>query len=344
MGVLAPLYQGLGLSRHRRGEVQVNLARSRRLVLHSSLDATGGEMSKSLSLAVVTAVSFAAVPVATAQQADSTARRDPWAEKRMVPFGDPESGWALYEVQSGKTTPLAIPQLKPVELSTNPDGTLVVFTAYEVQAKNTMLFAWHPGEPRAKRIGNAQGWHGWPMLSLDQRWVYFSNHPKADGPPEWGKVWEASPQLFRVHPDGSGLEALTQETKGGGCNVGAAASANDIFYVQMSCTTALSTLVRRCATTGRTTVLPIKGDLMQANVSPDGKLVRYITRNLRDMSVWETGTTGTKAHALISRPSIRTEVFGKRPTDVLYEDPQANLWRVGADKDELVASLAVRRR
>ena len=64
-------------------------------------------------------------------------------------------------------------------------------------------------------IGDSHGYHASPTISPDGEWVFFAHHPSARGHPTAHEA-KAYAQIYRVHADGTGLEALTS---GNGCHM-----------------------------------------------------------------------------------------------------------------------------
>src|SRR5579871_3847855 len=136
---------------------------------------------------------------------------DPWSAPRTAVFGETGGGWkavALPEL-AVREVPFP-PEVKPQHVTASADGHTVFFTAFDSVAQNVLLFRrdWDVAGP-ARRIGDSRGYHSDPVVSPDGQWVYFAHNPDAHGPAMQHPEKQAYAQIYRVHPDGSGLEALT---------------------------------------------------------------------------------------------------------------------------------------
>jgi hypothetical protein len=254
---------------------------------------------------------------------------EPWAARRFLVFGNANRGWTFYDTRAGSLAPIRLPDLPgnsaPEEIASNSSPDLIVFTAVDRRTHHTLLYSLRSGAAERQLIGEQHGWHGWPAISLDRNWVYFSHSPELAGPPPFGEAPSSYPQLYRVHPNGTGLERLTGD---GACHLGSTASATDIFYVNFGCTAAPAALVRRCALTGKTTRLPVTGRIEAVVISPDGHRVLYGTRGPVIDAIWEVdGQAAKKPRQMVAVGSIGNFGYGAQRSEIVYEDGEGVVWK-----------------
>ena len=119
-----------------------------------------------------------------------------------------------------------------IDATISPDAKTVVFTAWNDEAGNRLLYKWVIGAESATLLGESQGFHASPDFTNDGKWVYFAHHPRKGGPPGQHEPG-ANAQLYRVQVDGRNLQALTDES---GCHMHPNAIAPSlIVYSHTSC-------------------------------------------------------------------------------------------------------------
>ena len=131
--------------------------------------------------------------------------------------------------------------LKATDAAISPDGTAIVLTARNTDAQNELLYLWNQDPPSLRLLGRDRGYHAQPRFSRDGKWVVFGHNPNKGGRP--GQHWPgANSQLYRIRPDGSRMEVLTDTV---GCKLSPATEDGfEIFYIHSSCDigTAIATL------------------------------------------------------------------------------------------------------
>src|SRR5258707_1020371 len=130
---------------------------------------------------------------------------------RYAAFGRSRT-WSVVDLVSGKSEWLHLPrELAPRELTISSDGRLVVFTSLAPDAGTWLLYSWDkdPAHPPLL-IGDTRGYHANPAFDPAGEWVYFAHNPDAIGMP-MSHGARAYAQIYRVHPDGTGLQPLTAE-------------------------------------------------------------------------------------------------------------------------------------
>jgi Tol biopolymer transport system component len=268
------------------------------------------------------------------------AQEKPWAKPRFATFGEGKD-WIVLNVHDLSLRRLQIPGPNaPQNVSTTPDGRWIVFTAFDEQARNTLLFKWDGtagSEP--VKIGDSQGYHADPVVSHDGTRVFFSHHPLAGGPPgQHGP--KATAQLYEVGMDGSALKALTD---GEGCHLGPTAPrAERVYFIHTPCdgSRALAFVDR---TTGKTGSVGPKDESSASDpvLSPDGQRVLYTTRNLTQATLKElslkTGQVKSLSTFDYDMPKNRPQ-FAGRPGEFLYQNNGA-IVLLKAGKTQHVAML-----
>ncbi|MFY2562332.1 TolB family protein [Corallococcus terminator] len=250
------------------------------------------------------------------------AQENAWTQPRFAVFGEGKD-WVVLNVRDLSLRRIRIPgPNSPQNVSTTSDGRWLVFTAYDEQAGNTLLFKWD-GEPRSEpvRIGDSQGYHADPVVSHEGTRVLFSHHPLAGGPPgQHGP--KATAQLYEVGLDGTGLKPLTA---GQGCHLGPTAPRGDqVYFIHTPCDgTRFLSFVDR--TSGKTGGIGPKDEssASEPSLSPDGQRLLYTTRTLTQATLKELHIKTGKAQSLSTfdydTPKNRPH-FAGRPGEFLYQN------------------------
>ncbi|MCE9668003.1 hypothetical protein LY474_09285 [Myxococcus stipitatus] len=250
-----------------------------------------------------------------------------WAKPRFAIFGE-GFDWVVVSVHDLSVRRIRVPGPNaPQNVTTTPDGRWIVFTAFDEQANNTLLFKWDGKDgSQPIRIGDVQGYHADPVVSHDGERVVFSHHPRAGGPPgQHGP--KATAQLYEVGIDGSGLKSLTD---GDGCHLGPTAPRGErVYFIHTPCdgTRFLSFLDRN---TGKRGGLGPKDESSASDpsLSPDGQRLLYTTRTMTQATLKElnikTGQVKSVWTFDYDMPKNRPQ-FASRPGEYMFQNNGAIL-------------------
>jgi hypothetical protein len=251
------------------------------------------------------------------------AAKNPWLEPRTLVFGN-DRDWVLVNARTYSAQRIHVPRDRTANtLTATADGKRVVFSSFDDQAHNVLLFSYEVQAPNdVRRIGDVRGYHSDPAITPDGTWVYFAHHPNAGGPP--GQHGEkAYAQIYRAHLDGTGLEAMTNEP---GCHFAPNATgrtAASVFFIHTTCS--VERYLVRMDERNRSfeqvsTVLPMGLD--EPYQSPDGKHLLYTVIGVSTLEVDELATDTSKSIkvASFSRSETRAHPqYGSRRAEVLYQ-------------------------
>jgi WD40-like Beta Propeller Repeat len=269
---------------------------------------------------------------------------NPWTDRRYVAFGtaNDRTSWVAIEVRSHAVERLDIPEgFRPEYVAVAPDGRFLVFTAFDPTANNTLLFRLDR-RPNARpvSIGDNKGYHSSPTVSPDGQWVFFAHHPRARGQPMAHEP-QAYAQIYRVRPNGTGLESLTS---GNGCHVSPTVSqSGDLAYVHSDCLrNHWFELVRASAQPGQAPEA-LSGAVNEPALSPDGLSVIFWVHQPNSAALFAMNLREKKPVLRVQLvphcPALRPQ-FGTRPGEVLFQT-NTGVWLLTATgKQEQILAFA----
>lgn len=165
---------------------------------------------------------------------NGTVRPPRTVSHRYVALGGADT-WIAYDVVTHDAIPIRLPKdFHPSDLTVSEDGSTAVCVAENPRAPNqARLYAWSlRASTTPTEIGEPRGYYADPRISSDGAWVYVAHNAVGRGSP-FGHNHQAYAQIYRLHPDGTGLEPLTDED---GCHVAPTVTGpNRIVYVHGAC-------------------------------------------------------------------------------------------------------------
>jgi Tol biopolymer transport system component len=188
------------------------------------------------------------------------------------------------------------------------------------------LWTWSRSERVPTEIGSEVGRYSDPAFEARGEWLYFSHSP-SDGIQHMFGMYA---QLFRVHPDGSELERVTDER---GCHYSATVTAwGNLTYVHSSCS-GNSWVKRADKSLQAETLVSAMGSVAEASTAPDASGVLYVGAGPDTFDLNEARKR-VKSPRLITRlrrnmVQVRPQ-YGKSRNEILYQgDGTVWLWRNG---------------
>jgi hypothetical protein len=279
---------------------------------------------------VVTLLPFPRGAVFAADRSDGASRRGSeagsgWTAPRFEVYEDGLGHWWSVDAHTHDVRKVQLPAGRVIRgVAVAPDGR-VVMTADEPSAHNTLLFIWDPGAPMKPpvSIGDVRGHHFEPAVSLDGQWVYFAHNPDSSGPPG-AHSQGAFAQIYRVHLDGSGLEALTANA---GCHWGPTAVNEDlVVLIHSSCSRGQWVETLRKGVAAAEIVSPRLGLLQSVELAPDRSRILIESSSLSETFVEERELRTGHVERLFSRPREFLHArYGRDRRDVLFQSQNA-IW------------------
>lgn len=235
---------------------------------------------------------------------------------RQIAFGEGRQ-WGLFDVKDRTWSPLTFPKdVSPEFVTSARDGKIVFFTAFDAKAKNVLLFAWNRKTNSVRSIGDSRGYHSSPSLSPDEQFIYFAHSPYSRGPPGAHND-KAYAQIYRVHADGSSLEALTDER---GCHSRVAPSSSGLYIVHSHCTDNIRELELR--SNDKLTRIAIQPNSWgEAVLSNDGRKLLLVAYQMRGIQIFEMSTRShilTHLHEALNVNGHAMPAYGSTDTEVLF--------------------------
>jgi hypothetical protein len=246
---------------------------------------------------------------------------DPWNDKRFLVFGEDHLGWVAVAMPTMEVRPILIPALEPEGVALSPDSVTVAFTAPDKTVETSLLYVWRlDSRSPPKSIGDSHGYHADPVFGPDGSWVYFAHSPFGRGAPG-AHGGMAFAELYRVRPDGSGLEALTSSP---GCHVQPfVGELSRVLFAHVNCGRHGQHIEQLGpGEPDESRVLPGEWSA-EPDLSPDGRLLLVSTQHLHRIA-WERWTLGRQPmrdveHVVVNAPRHLRPRFGHRRDEVLYQ-------------------------
>jgi WD40 repeat protein len=239
------------------------------------------------------------------------ASRDRTPPTRYVAFGPQGSDWLLVEVASRRVERITLPAKEVDGLAVSSDGMRF---AYVAPAGNTKgVWSWKRGDAAPHLVESGAGKYSDPAIAPDGS-IYFSRSPVNGRSHTFGTY----AQVFRVRPDGTGLQQITDEN---GCHFGVSFTRRgQLQYIHTSCT-AQSWVERVGQTAAPEILVAVVGSLAEATASPDGRSVLFVSDEPDSFVVHEvTGRNAPRVLFALDRRMRRVRVaYGRNKDEVLYQ-------------------------
>jgi Tol biopolymer transport system component len=207
------------------------------------------------------------------------------------------------------------------------DGKFVVFTAYEKSVNNVLLYGWNLETGEVRRLGAAEGFHGGPALSADEKWVTFAHNPTG--------YTAKNAQVYRVRPTGEGMEVLGKDD---GCHLwSASARAEGEWYVTHAEGKGIAS-IERWRNGKHELLTPEKMVDAEPSLSRDGKRLVFARVSGDEVALLELPLATGQArelwkgerHGITFRPR-----YAKDDSAVLFQDG-TGLYRLRKGKTDLL--------
>lgn len=235
------------------------------------------------------------------------------AERRPVMFGDREN-WLVMDASTYSVERISYPVANISNVAVSPDASQFVFIAPEPTMRDDALWVWRRGEPKAKILESQGGRYSDPVFDPDGRWIYYS-HTASTGQRH---MFGTYAQIFRIRPDGSGREQVTNEA---GCHFGATFSGTSLAFIHSSCT-GNCTLKRMRSPMAPKVIASPAGTIDEVTVSADGQTVVYVVGQ-PDGILLRTARAGGESKTLAElarRASRLRPAFGASDQEILFQN------------------------
>jgi len=163
-------------------------------------------------------------------------------------------------------------KVRPLDLILSHDTKRVVFTqSMPGQPNQARLFVWdRDRRSPARQIGEDRGYYADPAFSNDDVWIYFAHNTLGLGTP-LNHTNHAYAQMYRIHPDGTGFQQLTDEK---GCHFAPTFNAaHALVYVHAACVNPERSIEVRESASGSTPkrLITTLKTIDELRLAPDGK-------------------------------------------------------------------------
>lgn len=210
------------------------------------------------------------------------------------------------------------------DLAVGPDERAAVFTMWSAPVENWLLYACEAG--KARLLGERMGYHGNPSFSEDGSWVYFVHHPRKGGPIGMHEEG-ANAQLYRVHFDGSGVEALTDSK---GCKLAPQKVGATVVYVHATCEGPRSIESLKLDGSRQVTTIEEGFDTHWPDFSPDGRRLLLTRRTLAGVQLLAMDVQQKTTRVLWGLPEGYEETragWGTNTSTIIYQR-DGSVWRI----------------
>ena len=249
----------------------------------------------------------------------------PWDQPRALVFGE-GSNWVVVEANSYSVERVELPLKTADTLAVSADRRKFAAVAPSGHDGQQGLWTWSRGQHAPTQIASEVGRYSDPTFEARGEWLYFSHGPSNGIHNMFGLY----AQLFRVHPDGSGLRRMTDEV---GCHYSATLTASRrLTYVHSSCSG--TSWVKRADDKRRAEVLvSAVGSIAEASTAPDASGVLYVGAAPDTFDLNEARKADVSPRLIARLPRNMLQVrpqYGKSRNEILYQgDGTVWLWRNG---------------
>ena len=257
-------------------------------------------------------------------------------------FGDEQLGWYVIsergEVLQRLTT---FGGEAAAEAAMHPDTQTFVFTSAGPPSQR-QLFRWRTGEAKPAPLLPERGYYARPSFAPAGDWLYFTHN--GGGPPGSHETG-MNAQVFRVKPDGSGLERLTNSS---GCKLSPSASdGRALFYLHSSCnSSARAETVSLAAIDGGTAARAFgesAWNVLELAVTRDGRRVAVVEARVPGTAVYEYSTADKAQPRTLAQFEFRGLTMlpqWSHSGDALYVKELRNIWKLTpGGKPKLLVTL-----
>ena len=257
------------------------------------------------------------------------------ANPRFLLFGDKGPDWLLLEANSRKIERFTTPVGQIEGIAVAPDGQSFAYIA-RVSAERLGIWSWKRGQAPPLLLESKPGRYSDPAFSPDG-WIYFSRSP-SDGTRQ--HTFGTYAQVFRVRPDGSELQQVTDEN---GCHFASAFTPRgELVYVHSSCS--VRTWIERRHDAPKPEILvTVVGSIAEATTSPNSDAVLFVQDEPDSFAVQEV-RSGQKPHVLfrLDRSMERVRAaYGRTSKEIFYQQG-GQVWVLSKGVRSAIAPLEER--
>lgn len=225
----------------------------------------------------------------------------------------------LLQLPEEKVTPLELPEgLTTIEAACSPNGEFLAFTGKPPGYSATQLFLYDRSSQQVSTIGEQFGYHAEPWFSESGEWIYFAHNTISAGEPLNHREM-AYAQIYKVKPDGSSLQALTNER---GCHFSPREARGTLFYLHSSC----KSQDRFIESPGKTQWLQVQDRTNIFDISQDGQTVIWGAPVGQEIHVYSLSSNQKGPSLLLKLENSRAKQVAISGKSVFFEQDGA-LWK-----------------
>jgi len=172
----------------------------------------------------------------------------------------------------------------PQQAAASPDGQTIAYTA-TARSRGAQLYLWKLEEPTPRMVGENSGYYADPRFSADGRWIYFAHNREGMGRPT-AHMGQAYAQLYRMRPDGTAFEALSDEK---GCHYSPAPAVNHVYFIHTLCHRSSRQIESLDLRTGKTRQLESFANAEDLAVTDGAESMAWVIRSVETMRVLMRG-------------------------------------------------------
>ena len=249
----------------------------------------------------------------------------------LAPIAFGEGGhWLILDRGTHRVRHLELPAKEVDDVALSADGKTVAFIAPHENAAHA-LFVWRTGEKQATLVESSGGQFAGLAIGPDG-FIYYSHSPVLVG----NHTKETFAQIFRIRPDGSQREQITDEN---GCHVATSFAHGKLTYIHTDCRTH-GDFTRVAEPEQPEVLVTVASGASEAQVSPDGTSVLFAVHRPEYNGIVETRRAGAQ-HELVKLSGHMKQArpaYGRSKHEVLFQDDQT-VWVLKGGNRTAIAKL-----